>query len=137
MLARCIPFIQLAGGFVMGALATHLSYSSVKPLETLGYVFWDENPDKTHLRFFKGMPPFGFGRTHQVHIVEAKSGLDQHRRVFRGLLRQDVKTRDAYEALKYKCAMGNPEDREAYTDQKGAFIESALKASGYAEPIVR
>ena len=28
----------------------------IKPLEILGYVFWDENPDKTHLRFFKGMP---------------------------------------------------------------------------------
>lgn len=42
----------------------------IKPLETLAYVFWDKNPGKSHLRFFKGMPPFGKKRTHHVHIVE-------------------------------------------------------------------
>lgn len=41
----------------------------IKPLETLAYVFWDENPNKSHLRFFKGMPPFGSKRTHHIHII--------------------------------------------------------------------
>ncbi|WP_081441718.1 GrpB family protein [Rickettsiella grylli] len=41
----------------------------IKLLETLAYIFWAENLSKSHLRFFKGMPPFGAKRTHHVHII--------------------------------------------------------------------
>ena len=37
-------------------------------LSTAGYVFWSDNPDQQHLFFVKGMPPFGTGRTHHVHV---------------------------------------------------------------------
>ncbi len=42
----------------------------IKPLETLAYVFSEENSDKSHWIFSKGMPPFGEKRTHHVHIVK-------------------------------------------------------------------
>ncbi len=108
----------------------------IKPLETLGYVFWNENPDKTHLRFFKGMPPFGMKRTHHVHIVEAGETVE-HRILFRDILRQDQKIRLEYESLKLKLSQSHLTDREAYTDEKGAFIEKVLRVHGYLKPISR
>lgn len=109
----------------------------IKPLETLGYMFWDENPDKTHLRFFKGMPPFGMKRTHHVHIVEAINNTVEHRILFRNILRQDAKIRSEYEALKLKLSQVYLKDREEYTNQKTEFIENVLRAHGYLKPISR
>lgn len=109
----------------------------IKPLETLGYVFWNENPDKTHLRFFKGMPPFGMKRTHHVHIVEATNDATEHRILFRDILRNDKKIRLEYESLKLKLSQSHLTDREVYTDKKGEFIEKVLRAHGYSKPISR
>lgn len=109
----------------------------VKPLEALGYSFWDENPDKTHLRFFKGMPPFGEKRTHHVHIVESTNDTLEQRILFRDILRRNVKIRQEYEVLKIKLSQTNPIDREAYTDSKSEFIESVLRANDYSKPIIR
>jgi len=107
----------------------------IEPLEALGYVFWDENPDKLHLRFFKGMPPFGFKRTHHIHIVEATHPTVAQRILFRDILRKDAEIRKKYESLKIKLAKQYPHDRETYTNQKGMFIKEALQAHGYFEPI--
>jgi len=109
----------------------------VSPLEALGYLYWKENPDKTHLRFFKGMPPFGEGRTHHVHIVADNNDTIEHRLLFRDILRRDKKIRLEYEALKVKLLQSNAEDRELYTDNKAAFIKSVLNAHGYSKPIAR
>lgn len=109
----------------------------IKSLENLGYVFWDENPDKAHLRFFKGMPPFGMKRTHHVHIVEATNDTIEHRILFRDILRRDQKIRLEYELLKLQLSKSHQMDREAYTDMKGDFIEKVLRAHGYLKPISR
>jgi len=98
----------------------------VKPLETLGYVFWDENPDKMHLRFFKGMPPFGEKRTHHIHIVETSNNTFEHRVLFRDILRNDQKIRQDYEKLKLNLSKIYSVDREAYTDAKSDFIKKVL-----------
>src|SRR5438128_2530277 len=37
-------------------------------LSALDYVFWEDNPNPDHLFFVKGMPPFGAGRSHHVHV---------------------------------------------------------------------
>lgn len=103
----------------------------VKALESLGYVFWEENPDKTHMRFFKGMPPFGEKRTHHVHILEASDNTIKHRILFRDILRNDAKVRQDYQALKIQLAQSHPADRELYTDSKKEFVESALRAHDY------
>ena len=65
----------------------------IKPLDSLGYVFWDENPDKEHLRFFKGMPPFGDKRTHHVHLVAADNETIEHRLLFRDVIKEHVQIR--------------------------------------------
>lgn len=109
----------------------------IAPLETLGYVFWSENPDKTHLRFFKGMPPFGQKRTHHVHIVAAGNDTVDPRILFRDILRQDEKIRREYELLKLQLSQSHLTDREAYTDSKGKFIEQVLRAHCYLKPISR
>lgn len=47
--------------------------SAVPILESLGYVYWRENPRLGRMFFVKGMPPYGKQRTHHVHLVEVKS----------------------------------------------------------------
>lgn len=109
----------------------------ISPLQSLGYIYWEENPDKTHLRFFKGMPPFGDGRTHHVHIVEFNSNAFEHRLVFRDILRRNKSARLDYESLKLRLAQSHNIDRETYTDNKLDFITSILRANGYIKPILR
>ena len=97
----------------------------IKPLEAMGYLFWHENPDETHGRFFKGMPPYGMARTHHVHILVW--GDDYKRRVlFRDLLRVDAKLCRRYQKLKQDLAQKYADDREAYTAAKGKFIKKTL-----------
>lgn len=109
----------------------------VSPLESLGYLYWEENPDKTHLRFFKGMPPYGEGRTHHVHLVDASNNTVEHRILFRDILRRNEKIRLDYESLKFTLAKTQATDRETYTDSKSQFIESILRACGYTKNITR
>lgn len=109
----------------------------IAPLELLGYLYWSDNPDKSHLRFFKGMPPHGEKRTHHVHIVEASNDTIEHRILFRDILRSDAQVRRDYEALKLKLSHEQTLDRELYTDSKLLFIESTLRKHGYLKPIFR
>lgn len=109
----------------------------VSPLESLGYLYWADNPDKEHLRLFKGMPPYGEARTHHIHIVQASNDTIEHRLLFRDILRQDEKIRMQYEALKLQLAQSHLKDRELYTDQKASFIQSVLKSHGFHKPISR
>lgn len=98
----------------------------VKPLETMGYVYWDDNPNPLHHRFFKGMPPYGIQRTHHVHILS--TGEDFDRRVaFRDILRHNPKVTKRYENLKCQLAAQYGSDREGYTEAKAAFIKEILK----------
>jgi GrpB-like predicted nucleotidyltransferase (UPF0157 family) len=96
----------------------------VRALGTLGYIFWDANPDPDHLFFVKGMPPFGTGRTHHVHMRPAAQAAPIL--AFRDQLRRDRAAARAYEELKYTLAERYPTDREAYTRGKDAFIAAML-----------
>ncbi|MCF6768195.1 GrpB family protein [Thiotrichales bacterium 19S11-10] len=107
----------------------------IKPLEALGYVFWEENPDKQHLRLFKGMPPFGKKRTHHLHIVSKDNSRWVHTVLFRDILKQNSEIRSEYEALKIKLSQMYQSDREAYTNHKYEFIKQVLVASGFDNAI--
>ena len=96
----------------------------VATLESLGYKFWEDNPDQEHLFFVKGMPPFGSGRTHHVHVrpkARAAAVL-----AFRDHLRANRDVARAYEALKRDLAARHQVDREAYTRGKDAFVSDVL-----------
>lgn len=105
----------------------HEAQQWVRPLELLGYLYWSENPEQSHLRFFKGMPPYGEKRTHHVHIVEATNDTFDHRILFRDILRSNAHVRQAYEALKLKLSQESSLDRELYTESKWSFIEETLR----------
>ncbi|GJM06887.1 MAG: hypothetical protein DHS20C10_06210 [marine bacterium B5-7] len=97
-----------------------------QPLQALGYIDWPDNPDKTHHRYFKGMPPYGMQRTHHVHIMAAGDDFDR-RVAFRDLLREHPDLRQQYETLKLQLATQYPDDREVYTDAKAAFVKETLE----------
>lgn len=97
----------------------------IKILESFGYVFWYENPDKTHHRFFKGMPPFGEKRTHHIHILENEEDF-KCRVLFRDKLIKNKKLLKEYEDLKIELSDKYQNDREKYTDLKTEFIKLVL-----------
>ena len=104
--------------------------TAIKPLEHLSYKYWDENPDRLHMFFVKGMPPYGSGRTHHVHFFEAERFL-QHLE-FRDRLRSDAVLLGEYQKLKNELAVKFKHDREAYTRAKGAFIDDILQKNDHA-----
>tara|TARA_B110000908_G_C10159224_1_gene405167 strand:- start:200 stop:943 length:744 start_codon:yes stop_codon:yes gene_type:complete len=109
----------------------------VKQLSAMGYVDWPANPDKTHVRLFKGMPPFGSKRTHHIHIIDKNNDILEQRLLFRYLLREHKNIKHDYEALKTTLSKTSKNDREAYTNEKLTFIKNTLRANGYTKEISR
>ena len=122
--------------FIVIDSITHAS-KWVKQLSAMGYVDWPANPDKKHVRLFKGMPPFGSKRTHHIHIIDKNSDILEHRLLFRGLLRDNKAIKADYEALKISLSKKSNHDREAYTDEKSSFISKTLHANGYTKEITK
>ena len=94
--------------------------NAVPPLEAIGYSFWRDNPDQTRLFLVKGLPPNG-PRTHHLHVVESDSLLWE-RLSFRDYLRAHPAEAERYADLKRHLASEYPDDREAYTDAKSAYV---------------
>jgi len=104
----------------------------IRPIEQLGYAFWSDNPRRDRMFFVKGMPPFGAGRTHHVHVrtpEEAGSGL-----VLRDYLWHHPDEAAGYAALKRKLAANHGTDRDAYTAGKTAFVDAVLAKADRADP---
>lgn len=100
----------------------------VEPIKGLGYVFWEDNPDRDRLFFVKGMPPFGTGRTHHLHVrtpEDARAAL-----LFREYLRQHPDEAARYGALKRELAARYPTDRDAYTEGKGRYVDDIVRKAG-------
>lgn len=91
-----------------------------EPLESLGYAYWAENPRKDQMFFVKGMPPFGTGRTHHVHV--RLPGDAERELLFRDRLRSEPSIAREYEQLKRRLAQRHPKDRDAYTAGKTEFV---------------
>ncbi|WP_374366989.1 GrpB family protein [Dongia sp.] len=97
----------------------------VAPLDRLDYAFWAENPKSDRLFFVKGLPPYGAGRTHHVHVAEPDAEPWQ-RLPFRDYLRAHPEAARRYEALKLDLAARYRNDREAYTVAKDDFVREIL-----------
>jgi GrpB-like predicted nucleotidyltransferase (UPF0157 family) len=90
-------------------------------LQELGYAYWEGNPDPGRMFFVKGMPPFGSGRTHHIHVFD--DVLERRRRIaFRDYLRIHADASREYAELKRQLAKRFLTDREAYTRGKDVFI---------------
>ncbi len=99
--------------------------STIPALESLGYVYWRENPDPGRMFFVKGMPPYGKQRTHHVHIVETDGEFWQ-RQLFRDYLKAHPEEAKRYEALKRDLAASFRSDRQAYTNGKNDYIRAVM-----------
>ncbi len=97
----------------------------IEPVKGLGYVFWAENPRRDRLFFVKGMPPFGTGRTHHLHVrtpEDARVAL-----VFCDHLRRHPEEAARYAALKRELAARYPRDRDAYTEGKARYVDDIVR----------
>jgi GrpB-like predicted nucleotidyltransferase (UPF0157 family) len=99
----------------------------VEPIKALGYVYWEENPDKDRMFFVKGMPPYGERRTHHVHIFEPTSEFRQRALTFRDYLRDHSDEAERYEQLKRHLAIQHSSDREAYSRAKDEFVKAVVQ----------
>lgn len=121
----------------VGVNSSQEAQSLINPIEKLGYQYWKDNPDKEKMFFVKGMPPFGTGRTHHIHIVKYDSDYWRARIIFRDYLREHPEEIKAYSQLKYDLQKLYSHDREAYTDAKFDYIASVLKKAGFTDRVRR
>jgi len=100
----------------------------VEPIESLGYVFWADDPRRDRLFFVKGMPPFGTRRTHHVHVrtpEDARTAL-----LFCAHLRRHPEEAARYAALKRELSARYPTDRDAYTEGKARYVDAIVRKAG-------
>lgn len=96
----------------------------IDPIESLDYVFWEDNPQTDRMFFVKGMPPYGDGRTHHVHVrkyEEARSAL-----LFRDYMKNHPEEIKRYVKLKRRLMDKHETDRDAYTRGKKEYIDRVV-----------
>ena len=118
-----IPGISAKPVIDIIVLVTDLAegYAAVPALESSGYSFWRDNPDKSKLYLVRGLP----NRTHNLHI-HADAGEVRRHLLFRDHLRADPVARAEYEALKQDLSVRYRDDREAYSKAKSEFIDNIV-----------
>lgn len=100
-----------------------------EPLESLGYIYRKENPEKTK-RYFREKP--GTRRTH-IHVRKLGSWHQQFPLLFRDYLRDDSFETRLYEREKQRLASMYKEDRTAYVEGKNkVFWEIIYRADRWA-----
>jgi len=99
----------------------------IQPLQGLDYVHWADNPRRDRMFFVKGMPPYGSGRTHHVHVRLPADAQAELR--FRDQLRAHPELAAQYLSVKRALAKRYRDDREAYTEGKSRFIRELLAAA--------
>jgi GrpB-like predicted nucleotidyltransferase (UPF0157 family) len=92
-------------------------------LQAIGYCYAPYKTDVMHW-LCKPSPEL---RTHHLHLVPWNSKLWIERLAFRDLLIADRSVAKDYAALKSRLAATYRHDRERYTEEKGPFIETALR----------
>jgi GrpB-like predicted nucleotidyltransferase (UPF0157 family) len=103
------------------------SRPALEALRDIGYCYFPYRADVMHW-LCKPSPEF---RTHHLHLVPLGSALWVERLAFRDLLIAEPSVASDYAALKHRLAAEFRHDRERYTDEKGPFIEAALRGKAY------
>jgi GrpB-like predicted nucleotidyltransferase (UPF0157 family) len=93
----------------------------VGPIESQGFQLRFVEPGH---RYFHPRP--GLPRLAQVHVCTVESTWERNHLLFRDYLRSHPGVAEEYAALKRELVGKNREDRIAYTDAKGPFIEAVL-----------
>ena len=92
-----------------------------RDLSPLGYARVPHEDDSRRLFFRKGVP-----RAFHVHVVRLNSWTYWRHLVFRDMLISSPELRTEYERLKLDLAGRFRDDRAAYTEAKGEFIERVV-----------
>lgn len=79
-------------------------------------------------RYFR--PPPRVPRLFHVHVCSAGSDWERAHLLFRDYLRAHPKVAAEYEHLKRRLATEHRDERIAYTDAKGPFVEDVLRRAG-------
>lgn len=97
------------------------------PLESLGFIYRAENPDKSK-RYFREAPD---QRRVHIHVRQAGSWAEQLALLFRDFLRSDPEHCRRYEQVKYELAKKCTHNHQLYTDSKEAIIWEILKQANH------
>lgn len=122
---RAKPIIDI----MVGVQGLESSKPAIENLQAAGYCYYPYKIDVMHW-FCKPSPQH---RTHHLHLVPFRSLLWHERIKFRDILRSNDLIAREYAQLKESLAFENSEDREAYTQAKGPFIQAVLKEYGSSQ----
>lgn len=106
---------------MIGVMSFTEAEGLVPLLESLGYIFLGTYGIEGRL-FFRSPEPC----THHLHIVEKDGQFWEDEILFRNYLRDHPSAGSAYVALKRELALKFANDRPAYTEAKGEFINTCL-----------
>jgi GrpB-like predicted nucleotidyltransferase (UPF0157 family) len=106
--------------------------AALPALADAGWWFWPEDPCG-HYRLWL-LRPRPEARTHHLHVVEAEHPHARALLAFRDALRADAALRREYASLKERLAQQHRDNRNAYTNAKGAFVERTLQRAGIDPP---
>ena len=107
---------------MVGVAGLDESRLAIPVLAAHGYCYSPYRPDLMHW-FCK--PSLMF-RTHHVHLVPFESPLWRDRMLFRDYLRVRGPIAEEYARLKRDLASRHRNDREAYTQAKGEFVQRVI-----------
>jgi GrpB-like predicted nucleotidyltransferase (UPF0157 family) len=106
--------------------------TAVGVLEADGWLFWPDDPCRHYRLWF--LRPRPDARTHHLHVIEHDHPQARALLAFRDALRGDPDLLQEYAQLKQRLAREYGENRNAYTNAKGDFIEEALRRAGIEPP---
>jgi GrpB-like predicted nucleotidyltransferase (UPF0157 family) len=125
---RAKPVIDMLApvGSLSGARA------AVPVLADAGWLFRPEDPCGYYRLWL--LRPRLEARTHHLQVVEGGHPHARALLAFRDVLRADARLRREYASLKERLAEQHRDNRNAYTNGKGAFMQQALRQAGISPP---
>jgi len=106
--------------------------AAVPVLSEAGWMYWPEDPCGAYRLWL--LWPRPEARTHHLQVVEAGHPHARALVAFRDALRADAGLRREYASLKERLAEQHRDNRNAYTNAKGIFIQRALQRAGISPP---
>ncbi|EIV92197.1 GrpB family protein [Frankia sp. QA3] len=105
---------------------------AVPALAADGWLYWPQDPAGRYRLWF--LRPHPAARTHHLHVIAYDDPQARALLAFRDALRADADLRGRYAQLKRRLAAAHRDNRNAYTNAKGVFIDEALRAVGIDPP---
>lgn len=102
--------------------------AAFEPLARASYIHAPHRPGIAH-HFVKPSLDLG-AMTHGLHLTEPGSDLWLERLAFRDILCANATLRSEYTSLKLRLAAEHPENVQAYTEGKRAFVTRVLALAG-------